>query len=141
MKNKEEFPIESTNTSIRSGKQSGRTSVTSNIEREDISNHSDNEDRVVEKPEFSELEITDKFRNYLIYGDINGALAFASEHNLWGHAFFLASKVDRRQHAEIMLKFANKIKLNDPLQTLYQLMSGRIPSSVTVIIVYSIMYI
>lgn len=34
-------------------------------------------------------------------------------------------------HANVMMKFANKLSLNDPLQTLYQLMSGRTPSSVT----------
>lgn len=132
MKNKDEFPFDSTNTSIRSGKQSGRASVVSNP-ADLSSNHSDNDDsKPEEKAELSEIDVTDKFRNHLIYGDISGALTYATEHNLWGHAFFLASKVDRRQHAEIMLKFANKIKLNDPLQTLYQLMSGRIPASVTV---------
>lgn len=40
--------------------------------------------------------------------------------------------MDRRTHANVMMKFANKLSLSDPLQTLYQLMSGRQPSSVTV---------
>lgn len=57
---------------------------------------------------------------------------YASDNNLWGHALFLASKMDRRTHANVMMKFANKLSLSDPLQTLYQLMSGRTPSSVTV---------
>lgn len=72
-----------------------------------------------------------KFRDFLLYGNINDALDFATENNLWGHALFLASKVDRRQHANVMLKFANKLPYNDPLQTLYQIMSGRMPACVT----------
>lgn len=79
----------------------------------------------------SEEEITAKFRNYLIYGNVNEAIDWATDNNLWGHALFLASKMDRRSHANVMMKFANKLSLNDPLQTLYQLMSGRTPSSVT----------
>lgn len=83
-------------------------------------------------PALSEEEVTEKFRNYLLYGSINEALDWATDNNLWGHALFLASKVDRRAHANVLLKFANKMTLNDPLQTLYQLMSGRTPNSVTV---------
>ena len=79
----------------------------------------------------TEVEITEKFRNYLLYGNVNEALEWATDNNLWGHALFLASKLDRRSHANVMMKFANKLSLNDPLQTLYQLMSGRTPSSVT----------
>lgn len=82
----------------------------------------------------SEEEITERFRNYLLYGSINEALDWATDNNLWGHALFLASKVDRRSHANVLMKFANKLSLNDPLQTLYQLMSGRTPNSVTVCI-------
>ncbi|XP_049310381.1 uncharacterized protein LOC105232085 isoform X1 [Bactrocera dorsalis] len=82
-------------------------------------------------PVLSDDEITEKFRNYLLYGNVNEALDWATDNNLWGHALFLASKVDRRSHANVMMKFANKLSLNDPLQTLYQLMSGRQPSSVT----------
>lgn len=79
----------------------------------------------------TEAEITEKFRNYLLYGNVSEALEWATDNNLWGHALFLASKLDRRSHANVMMKFANKLSLNDPLQTLYQLMSGRTPSSVT----------
>lgn len=81
----------------------------------------------------SEEDVLHKFRDYLLYGNINDALEFATDHNLWGHALFLASKVDRRQHANVMLKFANKLRYNDPLQTLYQIMSGRMPASVTTV--------
>lgn len=78
-----------------------------------------------------EKVVIHKFRDYLLYGNINDALEFATDNNLWGHALFLASKVDRRQHANVMLKFANKLPYNDPLQTLYQIMSGRVPSCVS----------
>lgn len=54
------------------------------------------------------------------------------KHGLWGHALFLASKMDLRTYANVMTRFANSLALNDPLQTLYQLMSGRQPSAVTV---------
>ncbi|CAG2067370.1 unnamed protein product, partial [Timema podura] len=50
---------------------------------------------------------------------------------LWGHALFLASKMDARTHANVMMRFANGLTMNDPLQTLYQLMSGRQPAAVT----------
>lgn len=82
----------------------------------------------------SEEQITDKFRNYLLYGNVSEALDWATEHNLWGHALFLASKMDRRSHSNVMMKFANKLSLNDPLQTLYQLMSLRMPSFVTSVV-------
>ena len=52
--------------------------------------------------------------------------------DLWGHALLLACKTDARTHATVMLRFANSLPINDPLQTLYQLMSGRQPASTTV---------
>ena len=51
---------------------------------------------------------------------------------LWGHALFLASKLDKRTHASVMARFANSLPPQDPLQTLYQLHSGRVPANVTV---------
>lgn len=99
----------------------------------DDSNDADDSESAAKKTvALSEIEVTEKFRNYLLYGNVNEALEWATDNNLWGHALFLASKVDRRSHANVMMKFANKLALNDPLQTLYQLMSGRTPSSVTV---------
>ncbi|XP_050097370.1 uncharacterized protein LOC126578635 isoform X3 [Anopheles aquasalis] len=147
MKNKDEYPFEPMvhgAGAIRSANISGRNSSLSvaAIEREaDIREDAESGDEPAtaeaiepasEGPkQLSELEITDKFRSYLIYGNISEALEWATEHNLWGHALFLASKVDSRQHANVMMKFANKLTLNDPLQTLYQLLSGRTPASVT----------
>ncbi|KAL5012898.1 hypothetical protein ScPMuIL_011449 [Solemya velum] len=79
-------------------------------------------------------EAVDRFRHLLLYGRKKEALEWAMKNNLWGHALFLASKMDNRAHATIMMKFANNaMRLNDPLQTLYQLMSGRQPAAVTCI--------
>ncbi|XP_049846042.1 protein transport protein Sec16A-like isoform X1 [Schistocerca gregaria] len=78
-----------------------------------------------------EEDVTNQFREYLLYGNTKEALEWAMKHGLWGHALFLASKMDKRTHAQVMMRFANGLKMNDPLQTLYQLMSGRQPAAVT----------
>ncbi|XP_033732469.1 LOW QUALITY PROTEIN: uncharacterized protein LOC117321945 [Pecten maximus] len=80
----------------------------------------------------SREEATDRFRHLLLYGRKKDALECAMKRNLWGHALFLASKMDSRTHANVMIRFANTaMKMNDPLQTLYQSMSGRQPAAVT----------
>ncbi|XP_060586263.1 uncharacterized protein LOC132742001 isoform X4 [Ruditapes philippinarum] len=77
-------------------------------------------------------EVTDRFRHLLMYGRKKDALDWAMKNNLWGHALFLASKMDSRAHANVMMRFANvAMRMNDPLQTLYQMMSGRQPAAVT----------
>nr|CAI5859844.1 unnamed protein product [Callosobruchus analis] len=78
-----------------------------------------------------EEEVTNKFREYLLYGSGKEALEWAMKHGLWGHALFLASKLDKRSYANVMMRFANGLTLNDPLQTLYQLLSGKMPAAVT----------
>lgn len=134
LKNQSEFPYETAAKSSTSSLHSRRNSNDSekNHYNQDASDGSNAADDTEAKKCLSEIEITEKFRNYLLYGNVNEALEWATDNNLWGHALFLASKVDRRSHANVMMKFANKLALNDPLQTLYQLMSGRTPSSVTV---------
>lgn len=134
LKNQSEFPYETITKSSTSSLHSRRNSNDSEKARynQDVSDGSNDVDDSAAKKSLSEIEITEKFRNYLLYGNVNEALEWATDNNLWGHALFLASKVDRRSHANVMMKFANKLALNDPLQTLYQLMSGRTPSSVTV---------
>lgn len=57
---------------------------------------------------------------------------WAIQNKNWGHAFFLASKMDARSYNNVMLRFANGLPANDPLQTLYQMMSGREPQAATV---------
>lgn len=55
------------------------------------------------------------------------------KHGLWGHALFLSSKLDQPMyHSVIMTRFANGLALTDPIQTLYQLLSGWQPAAVTV---------
>ncbi|XP_034945595.1 uncharacterized protein Sec16 isoform X2 [Chelonus insularis] len=76
-------------------------------------------------------QMTNEFRNTLIYGLVQEALEYAMNEGLWGHALFLASKLDKRTHASVMTRFANSLPAQDPLQTLYQLHSGRVPASVT----------
>ncbi|XP_052250710.1 uncharacterized protein LOC127857963 isoform X3 [Dreissena polymorpha] len=89
-------------------------------------------DRVLVNKGRSLEECTDRFRHLLMYGRKKDALDWAMKNNLWGHALFLASKMDPRAHASVMLRFANvAMRMNDPLQTLYQLMSGRQPAAVT----------
>ena len=71
----------------------------------------------------------DRFRSYLLYGNKAEGLEYAMKVGLWGHALFLASKMDQRTYAGVMTRFANGLVINDPLQTLYQLMSARIPTA------------
>ncbi|XP_076233217.1 endoplasmic reticulum export factor secretory 16 isoform X2 [Calliopsis andreniformis] len=88
-------------------------------------------EKVETKPRKSIEQITDEFRNTLLYGLVQEALEYAMNEGLWGHALFLASKLDKRTHASVMTRFANSLPYHDPLQTLYQLHSGRIPAVVT----------
>ncbi|XP_022244250.1 uncharacterized protein LOC106461550 isoform X2 [Limulus polyphemus] len=76
-------------------------------------------------------DVTRKFREFLLFGNKKDSLEWAMKHGLWGHALFLASKMDSRTYGTVMTRFANSLTLNDPLQTLYQLMSGRQPAAVT----------
>jgi hypothetical protein len=61
----------------------------------------------------------------------------ALKHGLWGHAIFLASKMDQRTYANVMMRFADGLGMNNPLQTLHQLMSGHQPAAVTVCTFFS----
>ncbi|XP_018427698.1 PREDICTED: protein transport protein Sec16A, partial [Nanorana parkeri] len=74
---------------------------------------------------------TERFRELLLYGRKKDALEAAMKHGLWGHALLLASKMDSRTHARVMTRFANSLPINDPLQTVYQLLSGRMPAAAT----------
>ncbi len=71
--------------------------------------------------------VEEKFRDYMLHGKKKEGLEYAMRHGLWGHALFLASKLDERSYSTVMLRFANGLLVNDPLQTLYQMMSGRQP--------------
>lgn len=77
----------------------------------------------------SQEEQISKFRAYLLHGNKQEGLEYAMKEGLWGHALFLASKMDQRTYASVMHRFSNGLAVNDPLQTLYQLMSARIPAA------------
>ncbi|XP_020919350.1 protein transport protein Sec16B isoform X1 [Sus scrofa] len=76
-------------------------------------------------------QIMEKFTKLLYYGRKKEALEWAMKNHLWGHALFLASKMDSRTYSWVMSGFTSTLALNDPLQTLFQLMSGRIPQAAT----------
>uniref|UniRef100_A0AAY5EGZ4 Protein transport protein sec16 n=1 Tax=Electrophorus electricus TaxID=8005 RepID=A0AAY5EGZ4_ELEEL len=87
-------------------------------------------DTVMSVPENVGKE-TERFRELLLFGRKKDALESAMKNGLWGHALLLASKMDSRTHARVMTRFANSLPINDPLQTVYQLMSGRMPAAAT----------
>ncbi|XP_077013211.1 protein transport protein Sec16B isoform X2 [Tamandua tetradactyla] len=76
-------------------------------------------------------QIVEKFTKLLYYGRKKEALEWAMKNHLWGHALFLSSKMDPRTYSWVMSSFTSTLALNDPLQTLFQLMSGRIPQAAT----------
>ncbi|EDW81866.2 uncharacterized protein Dwil_GK25487 [Drosophila willistoni] len=80
----------------------------------------------------SEQAAIDQFRSYVLRGNVEEALQWATDNNLWTHAFFLALYEDRYALTDVAQKFLNKaIKANDPLQTLYQMKSCHTPACVS----------
>ncbi|XP_075689203.1 protein transport protein Sec16B isoform X2 [Rhinoderma darwinii] len=73
----------------------------------------------------------EKFTNLLYFGRKKEALDWAMKSQLWGHALFLSSKTDSRTYSWVMARFTSTLATNDPLQTLFQLMAGRIPQAAT----------
>ncbi|XP_072764832.1 uncharacterized protein Sec16 isoform X2 [Anoplolepis gracilipes] len=134
LRNKDTYPhdtskLKSQDVKRRESQVSQRSGATgSDGSTQDISALSD-------KPETKQRktteQITDEFRDTLLYGRVQEALEYAMNEGLWGHALFLASKLDKRTYASVMTRFANSLPPYDPLQTLYQLHSGRVPAIVT----------
>ncbi|EDV34550.2 uncharacterized protein Dana_GF21377, isoform D [Drosophila ananassae] len=80
----------------------------------------------------SEQAATDKFRSYVLRGNVEEALQWATDNGLWTHAFFLALYEDRYALTDVAQKFLSRaIKTNDPLQTLYQMKSCHTPACVS----------
>ncbi|KAG8555410.1 hypothetical protein GDO81_017699 [Engystomops pustulosus] len=73
----------------------------------------------------------EKFTKLLYFGRKKEALDWAMKSQLWGHALFLSSKMDLRTYSCVMTRFTSTLAVNDPLQTLFQLMAGRIPQAAT----------
>ncbi|KAM6080857.1 protein transport protein Sec16B-like [Theristicus caerulescens] len=77
----------------------------------------------------TQAQIVEKFTKLLYYGRKKDALIWAMRNQLWGHALFLSSKMDPRTYSWVLTGFTSTLATNDPLQTLFQLMSGRIPQA------------
>ncbi|XP_008295232.1 protein transport protein Sec16B isoform X2 [Stegastes partitus] len=71
------------------------------------------------------------YTQLLLAGRKKEALEAAMTSGLWGHALFLASKMDNRSYTTVLNRFTGQLTASDPLQTLFQLLSGRIPSVAT----------
>ncbi|KAI4897780.1 hypothetical protein NFI96_034149, partial [Prochilodus magdalenae] len=71
------------------------------------------------------------YTKLLLAGRKKEALESAMQSGLWGHAFFLASKMDSRAYTTVLSRFTGSLAHSDPLQTVFQLLSGRIPAVAT----------
>uniref|UniRef100_A0A3Q0SEJ3 Protein transport protein sec16 n=1 Tax=Amphilophus citrinellus TaxID=61819 RepID=A0A3Q0SEJ3_AMPCI len=71
------------------------------------------------------------YTQLLLAGRKKEALESAMTSGLWGHALFLASKMDNRSYTTVLNRFTGQLRPSDPLQTLFQLLSGRIPAVAT----------
>ncbi|XP_069050019.1 protein transport protein Sec16B isoform X3 [Lepisosteus oculatus] len=69
-----------------------------------------------------------RYTGLLLRGQRKEALEAAMASGLWGHALLLASKMDNRSYTTVLNRFTGSLAVNDPLQTLFQLLSGRTPA-------------
>ncbi|XP_051567409.1 protein transport protein Sec16B isoform X2 [Myxocyprinus asiaticus] len=76
----------------------------------------------------TEEQNLEKYTKLLLSGRKKEALESAMQSCLWGHALFLASKMDSRSYNTVLSRFTGSLAPTDPLQTLFQLLSGRIPA-------------
>ncbi|KAM4548273.1 protein transport protein Sec16B isoform 2-T5 [Odontesthes bonariensis] len=70
----------------------------------------------------------ESYTELLLAGRKKEALESAMTSGLWGHALFLASKMGSRSYTTVLNRFTGQLTASDPLQTLFQLLSGRIPT-------------
>ncbi|XP_068446196.1 protein transport protein Sec16B [Clinocottus analis] len=68
------------------------------------------------------------YTQLLLAGRKKEALESAMSSGLWGHALFLASKMDNRSYTTVLNRFTGQLTATDPLQTLFHLLTGRIPA-------------
>ncbi|KAM8744944.1 protein transport protein Sec16B isoform 3-T4 [Acanthopagrus schlegelii] len=71
------------------------------------------------------------YTQLLLAGRKKEALESAMSSGLWGHALFLASKMDNRSYTTVLNRFTGQLTPSDPLQTIFQLLSGRVPAVAT----------
>lgn len=86
-----------------------------------------------------------KLRHLLGAGQKMDAIELAIKFNMWPHALFLASysnlntvntaqpQIDTKILSKVKARFINSLAPNDPIQTCYQLLTGRIPTVANVI--------
>ncbi|XP_076846625.1 protein transport protein Sec16B isoform X2 [Brachyhypopomus gauderio] len=67
------------------------------------------------------------YTKLVLEGRKKESLELAMRSGLWGHALFLASKMDGRTYSSVLNRFTGSLVSSDPLQTLFQLLSGRVP--------------
>lgn len=92
------------------------------------------EDDLLTGNSFSSESAQKALRSYtqlLLGGRKKEALESAMSSGLWGHALFLASRMDNRAYTTVLNRFTGQLAANDTLQTLFQLLSGRIPAVAT----------
>ncbi|XP_031430417.1 protein transport protein Sec16B [Clupea harengus] len=82
-------------------------------------------------PAESAEEALRHYTQLLLSGRKKEALESAMKSGLWGHALFLASKMDNRAYTTVLNRFTGCLSPSDPLQTLFQLLSKRIPTVAT----------
>ncbi|KAF7711706.1 protein transport protein Sec16B isoform X2 [Silurus meridionalis] len=88
-------------------------------------------DLLTGNPLSNEENSKENLQNYtklLLAGRKKEALESAMRSGLWGHALFLASKMDSRAYNTVLSRFTGSLSPSDPLQTLFQFLSGRIPA-------------
>ncbi|XP_017570444.2 protein transport protein Sec16B isoform X1 [Pygocentrus nattereri] len=129
------------------GSQSSRGVCEGDSERSDIGSLIDlsetpspemanlnNSDLLTGNPLTEEQTSEQNLQNYtklLLAGRKKEALESAMRSGLWGHALFLASKMDGRAYTTVLSRFTGSLASSDPLQTLFHLLSGRIPTVAT----------
>ncbi|KAK5869332.1 hypothetical protein PBY51_024058 [Eleginops maclovinus] len=69
------------------------------------------------------------YTQLLLAGRKKEALESAMSNGLWGHALFLASKMDSRSYSMVLNRFTGQLTASDPLQTLFHLLTGRVPAA------------
>ncbi len=73
----------------------------------------------------TETSVLARYRSLLLFGRKKEALEWAMSQGLWGHAFMLASHMDQRTYSSVKIRLTSGLAVTDPLQTLYQLLSGK----------------
>ncbi|XP_042340051.1 protein transport protein Sec16B, partial [Plectropomus leopardus] len=76
----------------------------------------------------SSAKALQSYTQLLLAGRKKEALESAMGSGLWGHALFLASKMDNRTYTTVLSRFTGQLTASDPLQTLFHLLTGRIPA-------------